>query len=116
MTAQPHEDWLATTSVEFTSAEVLYGSPCGLAVGLDRLYWCEDTRRVISSQCTLKEIDTFLNNDCNQIYGVEQAELFQNKGTICRARTAAGTLLPSMLKRWEASLSPMKKRTSSYCG
>jgi len=50
-----------------------------LAVGLDRLYWCEDTRRVISSQCTLKEIDTFLNNDCNQIYGVEQAELFQNK-------------------------------------
>lgn len=80
------DDWLASDSVEFKTAEVLYGSPCGFAVPLGHTYWCEQSRRLISEQCTAKEIDSFLSPDCNQIYGVEQAEMFENKCAAARSR------------------------------
>ena len=43
------EDWLAS-SVEYTAAEVLYGSPCGFAVPLGHTYWCDQSQRLISEQ------------------------------------------------------------------
>ena len=79
---------------------MLYGSPCGYAVALDKMYWCEESKRLISEQvswgalisaslnliflgpiqCTIKEIDSFMSvPDCNQIYKIEQAEMFENK-------------------------------------
>ena len=109
------EDWLAS-SVEYTAAEVLYGSPCGFAVPLGHTYWCEQSQRLISeqvrsetpvyfesiqrsrsndlfAQCTTKEIDSFLSPDCNQIYVVEQAEMFENK-CAAAARCSAAARAP----------------------
>lgn len=51
--ADPDEDdWLAS-AVEYTTAEVLYGSPCGFAVPLGKTYWCEPIQRLISEQVRL---------------------------------------------------------------
>jgi hypothetical protein len=111
-------DWLAA-KVEFSAVRVLYGCPCGRAVPLPETYWCEDSRMVISEASTTKEIDSFLSPDCNQIYGVEQAEMFENKSlnsfecprcgsTLCTvAQEGVGHYLSCGFCRWDSrSLDP----------
>ena len=65
---------------------------CGVGVFLPSCF-CLDLwlRPTVRAQCTAKEIDSFLSPDCNQIYGVEQAEMFENKcGSRCLACVRQG--------------------------
>jgi hypothetical protein len=92
---------------------VLYGSPCGLALPLEELYWCPDTCRLISPQCTTSLVHSYLSWDCNQVYSPEMAEMFDFqslssfgcplcKCELVRGSESGGCFLQCNYCRWDS--------------